>query len=67
MAHLDDKLEWCLNKAKKEGRKHRGLRQIGPDEKLADEFMAKAEHNLDAMVYLIKGNFISFCIFQTLP
>ncbi len=62
MAHLDNKLEWCINKAKKEGRKHRGLRQIEPDEKLASEFMAKAEHNLGAMLYLIKGNFMDWAI-----
>lgn len=60
MSHAENKVEWCLNQAKKhivEGRKHRGLVQVKPDERLAREHIAKAEHYLLATAYLKKGNF----------
>jgi len=49
MPKAKNMVEWCLDKAKKElekGEKHRGLIKIKPDEKLAMEYLAKAEHNL---------------------
>ena len=57
MAHLENKIEWCLNKAKKEGAKHRGIKEVEPDIKKANKHIEKANHNLKAMIYLIKGNF----------
>src|SRR3989338_936411 len=62
MGHLENKMEWCLNKAKKEGEKHRGLKEIKPDIDKDKEHMAKADHNLKAMLYLIKGNFTDWAI-----
>lgn len=57
MAQVEDKLKWCINKAKKEDIRHRGLKEITPDEEKASRHIMKAEHNLKAMIYLIKGNF----------
>ena len=62
MAHLENKLEWCLNKAKKEGDGHRGLKEVEPDIKKANKHIEKANHNLKAMIYLIKGNFSDWSV-----
>lgn len=62
MAHLDNKLEWCITKAKKEGEKHRGLREVAPNKDKSKEHIRKAEHNLKAMIYLIKGGFPDWAI-----
>ncbi len=42
-------IDWCLEKGKVEGRKHRGLRIIEPDSGEADDHIAKSLHNLKAM------------------
>ncbi len=62
MGHLENKLEWCIRKAKKEGEKHRGLKEIAPDEEKADKHIEKANHNLKAMIYLIEGNFPDWAV-----
>jgi len=62
MAHLENKLEWCLNKAKKEGDKHRGLKEVQPDIAKANKHIDKANRNLKAMVYLVKGNFLDWAV-----
>ena len=55
-------MEWCLNKAKKEGEKHRGLKEMSPDMEKANKHIEKANHNFKAVVYLIKGNFPDWAI-----
>ncbi len=40
-------LDWCLEKGKTQGRKHRGLRIIEPDRERAKEHIEKAVHNLN--------------------
>src|SRR3990167_5163906 len=62
MAHLENKLEWCLNKAKKEGEKHRGLKEVSPNKEKADKHIKKEEHNFKAMLHLIKGNFPDWAV-----
>src|SRR3989338_11603271 len=62
MGHAENKLKWCKDKAKKEGVKHRGLREIAPDGTLAKEHLAKADHNLKAMIYLIKGGITDWAV-----
>ena len=62
MGHLENKLEWCIRKAKKEGEKHRGLKEVEPDEEKANKHIEKANHNLKAMVYLIEGNFPDWAV-----
>ena len=54
---LERKIQWCLEKAKKElpsGKKHRGLLRVSPDLEEAKAHVAKAEHNLQAAIYLEK-------------
>src|SRR3989344_4480992 len=62
MAHLENKLEWCLKKAKKEGDKHRGLREVQPDIEKANKHIDKANHNLKAMIHLTKGKFPDWAV-----
>lgn len=62
MAYLENKLAWCVRKAQKEGKEHRGLQEIEPDIEKAKKHIEKAEHNLKAMLYLIKGNFPDWAV-----
>lgn len=62
MTHAENRVRWCLNKAGREGRKHRGLMRVEPDPAKADGHIAKAEHNLRAMEYLIRGGFSDWAI-----
>ena len=58
MSHTDNKLRWCLDKAKKEsekGKNHKGLMKIRPDKEEAYKHIAKAEHYLGATEQLKKG------------
>lgn len=57
MPQVDNMLKWCLNKAKKEGEKHRGLKEIEPNQTLADQHVEKSQHYLDATDYLLKGGY----------
>ncbi len=61
MAHLDNKLKWCLNKGKENGKKHRGLREVKPNPELAMRHITKAQHNLDAMLHN-KGKFSDWSV-----
>ena len=64
MSHAENKVQWCLAKAKKElqeGNKHRGLTQISPNLIQAKEHLLKAEHNLKATLYLQKGGYTDWC------
>ncbi|MBS3145607.1 HEPN domain-containing protein [Candidatus Woesearchaeota archaeon] len=62
MTYAEKKLNWCLKKAEKEGRKHRGLHIIAQDTRKADDYIKKAEHNLEVMRYLISGGFNDWAI-----
>lgn len=74
MSHAENKLEWCLKKAKKEiseGSKHRGLIKIEPSLDEARKHLKKAEHNLSAISYFNKGGFsdwsmsaVFYCIYH---
>src|SRR3989339_810882 len=64
MSHAKNKVNWCLNKAKKElreGKQHRGLVKVEVDLEKAREHLAKAEHNLKVTLYLQKGGFTDWC------
>jgi uncharacterized protein (UPF0332 family) len=41
------KLEWCLEKGKSGGSKHRGLKKKEPDVAESKAYLRKAEHNLE--------------------
>jgi uncharacterized protein (UPF0332 family) len=53
-------VQWCLNKAKKELQEqkfHRGLEEVAPNKNIAEKYIAKAEHNLQASSYFKDGGF----------
>ena len=55
MSQMKNKVRWCLNKAKKEiteNGKHRGLIEIKPNKNKAIEHIKKAEHYLEATLFL---------------
>ncbi|MBI4139508.1 HEPN domain-containing protein [Candidatus Woesearchaeota archaeon] len=54
MTFSENKIQWCLRKAEKEGRKHRGLRKISSNKEIAEEHITKAEHNFNVMFLLIR-------------
>ena len=56
-------LEWCLKKGR-EGVQHRGIREIAPDGTLAKRHLDKAEHYLDATLYLSEGGFADVAVTQ---
>jgi len=62
MPRIENKVKWCVNKAKKEGSKHRGLKEVEPDDGKARKHMDKANHNLKAAIYLVKGNFSDWAV-----
>lgn len=53
---IEKKFEWCLKKGEA-GRKHRGLREIGPDLEKSEKHVEKALHNLKAMEHNLAGGF----------
>ena len=64
MSHAKNKVDWCLNKAKRElqdGKQHRGLVKVEADLEKASEHFAKAEHNLKVTLYLQRGGFTDWC------
>ncbi|MBI2112535.1 hypothetical protein HYT52_03305 [Candidatus Woesearchaeota archaeon] len=64
MSHAKNKVEWCLNKAKRElqeGKKHRGLVKVNSNLEKARDHLAKAERNLKATLYFQKGGFTDWC------
>lgn len=62
MGQVENKLKWCLNKAEKEGKEHRGLKKVQPDMEKANEYIKKAIHNLNVMQYLMKGGFVDWAV-----
>lgn len=65
MSHAANKVEWCLNKAKRElaeKQKHRGLIETSTDRELAYQHLAKAEDNFKAALYFEKGGFTDWSV-----
>lgn len=53
MSKAKNMVKWCLNKARKEletEQKHRGLIKIKSNDKLARDYIKKAEHNLKVFI-----------------
>lgn len=60
MSQANNKVKWCVNKAKKEleiSDTHRGLVKSASDIEMAEKHIRKAEHNLHAAAYFKKGGF----------
>jgi|SRR3989339_1109577 len=65
MSQIDNKVKWCLEKAKKEianGNRHRGLLKKKEDIEEAKKHIQKANHNLKAAIYLEKGGFPDWAV-----
>ncbi len=62
MSRIENKLDWCLKKAEKEGTKHRGLKKIKPDKDQAALHLLKAQRDFKVMEYLTDGNFDEWAI-----
>ncbi|MEK6876601.1 MAG: HEPN domain-containing protein [Nanoarchaeota archaeon] len=65
MPKAKNMVRWCLNKAKKElerDGKHRGLIKVKPDDKLVQEHIAKAEHNLEFFMLAKENKFYDWTI-----
>ena len=65
MSQAENKVRWCLNKAKKEIEdeiKHRGLIAIKPDLDEAKNHIKKAEHNFKAVVSFDKSGFSDWSV-----
>ena len=65
MPKVGNMVRWCINKAKKElekDGKHRGLIKVKPDDKLAQEHIAKAEHNLEFFMLAMENKFYDWTI-----
>ncbi|MDD5015442.1 MAG: HEPN domain-containing protein [Atribacterota bacterium] len=66
MSQASKQVIWCLNKAKKEIEeckklnkrlKHRGLLEVQQNDEVANGHIEKAQHDLKATEYLLKGKF----------
>jgi uncharacterized protein (UPF0332 family) len=60
VTHSKNKVDWCLRKAEKElkeSKDHRGLVKSNPNKEKAKEHINKADHYLNATIYLKKGNY----------
>jgi uncharacterized protein (UPF0332 family) len=60
MPQDENKVIWCLNKARKEieeGKKHRGLIKVEPNPDEVKKHLKKAEHNLKAVIIFEKEGF----------
>ncbi|MBN2142746.1 hypothetical protein JW711_05455 [Candidatus Woesearchaeota archaeon] len=65
MSQAKNKVEWCLRKARKElegSAKHRGLVETKPDLEEAKKHIAKAEHNLKAVLSFEKAGFSDWSV-----
>lgn len=64
MSHIENKVDWCLKKAEKElklSNKHRGLIRINPDINKSKDYIKKAEHNLELMIFLKNTKYSDWC------
>jgi len=65
MTQIENKVKWCIEKAKKElqeSRKHRGLIKTNPNSEEARKHIEKAEHNLKAISYFNNGGYSDWSI-----
>ena len=62
MTQTEKKIDWCLNKAQKEGKKHKGLRRIAPNEAEVQKHLVKAQRNLLVVDDLIKLKYTDWAV-----
>jgi uncharacterized protein (UPF0332 family) len=65
MSHSTNKVDWCLQKAKRELAEkstHRGLLEVAPDLEEAKKHVKKAEHNFKAVISMEKTGFSDWSV-----
>ncbi|MBI5389620.1 HEPN domain-containing protein [Candidatus Woesearchaeota archaeon] len=65
MSQAKNMVKWCINKAKREreeGKAHRGLVEIKSDIEEAKKHLAKASHNLKAVISFEKTGFTDWSV-----
>ncbi|MBI1973100.1 HEPN domain-containing protein [Candidatus Woesearchaeota archaeon] len=62
MMQTEKKIEWCFRKAEKEGKKHKGLRKVEPNEEKVQEHLEKARRNLKLIDRLIEIKYADWAI-----
>lgn len=65
MSQAENKIKWCLNKAKKEigeSKMHRGLIETKPNIEKAKDHIKKAEHNFKAVISFEKTGFSDWSV-----
>ena len=59
---VEKKIDWCLRKAEKEGRKHKGLGKIGLDDGNVREHLGKAKRNLRLVTELVNIGYSDWAV-----
>lgn len=62
MTQAEKKVQWCLNKAEKEGKKHKGLRQVQANEAEVQKHLTKAQRNLKLIDDLITMKYSDWAV-----
>lgn len=62
MTQAEKKVQWCLSKAEKEGKKHKGLRKVPPHEAAVQKHLAKAQRNLKLIDDLLKMKYADWAV-----
>lgn len=62
MTPTEKKIEWCLRKAEKEGRKHKGVRIVEHNKAKVHEHLDKARRNLRLIDHLIRIEYLDWAI-----
>ncbi len=62
MTQTENKVEWCIRKAEKEGRKHKGLRVVEPNGVKVQEHLEKARRNLRLIDHLIRIEYSDWAV-----
>jgi len=62
MTQADNKVQWCLNKAEKEGEKHKGLCKVASNEGKVHAHLAKARRNLLLIDHLLRIGYADWAV-----
>ncbi len=62
MTEAEKKVEWCLRKAEKEGRKHKGVRILEPSKAKVQEHLEKARRNLRLVDHLLRIEYADWAV-----
>lgn len=58
----EKKIEWCIRKAEKKGRKHKGLRIVESNKVKVQEHLEKARRNLKLIDHLIRIEYADWAV-----